>query len=70
MMFGREITLPLELVLGKPNVNKFHDASDFVYELESQIEKVHVCLFVCWGLTSEQQYFSYIQTNKHEMMIK
>ena len=32
----------------------------------TSVSENDVCLFVCWGLTSEQQYFSYIQTTEND----
>lgn len=39
-MFGREMTLPLDLVLGKPEP-KYYTQSEYAHKLENQLEVVH-----------------------------
>jgi hypothetical protein len=41
MMFGREINLPIDLLLGKPESQKYQNATEFAYELENRIVEMH-----------------------------
>jgi hypothetical protein len=41
MMFGREINLPIDLLLGKPESQKYQSATEFAYELENRIDEIH-----------------------------
>ena len=41
MMFGRDVTLPVDLALGKPEQNTQESKTSFALELENKLEKVH-----------------------------
>lgn len=41
LMFGREVNLPLDLVLGNPNQRECPGISSYVSELQSKVETVH-----------------------------
>jgi hypothetical protein len=43
MMFGREINLPIDLVMGRPVENANTQTVDFVYELENKLIEMHDC---------------------------
>ena len=41
MMLGREIRLPTDLALGKPEMRKSIYETDYAYELEKQLVQIH-----------------------------
>ena len=40
MMFGREVKLPIDLVLGPPP-ETYESSEEYIHELRRQIDKVH-----------------------------
>ena len=41
MMFGRQVNLPKDLVMGRPVENKSIQTVDYVYELENKLSEIH-----------------------------
>ena len=69
MMFGREINLPIDLLLGKPEKEIVNNATEFAYDLEDKLEKIHEFARENLNLSSERikrYYDKNVNTNSYE----
>ena len=41
MMFGREINLPIDMAMGKPAEEMYSSQTDYAYQLENKLVKIH-----------------------------
>jgi hypothetical protein len=65
MMFGHEINLPVDLVLGRPFQEKvYENAPDYVRDLENIVDKVHVFARSHMNMSSDVMKKTYDPTAK------